>query len=169
MKGIASVNVNLDGTITVRYDRMDGQELQNGEKYEVTIEKIRKKRSLDANAYFHVLVGKLADANHISKPHCKNILLGRYGQREMQNGKAVYISVLSSIDMSEREDIHTIPVGYGKVGGKEFTHYAIVRGSHTYNTAEMATLIDGAVSEAKNVGIETIPPEELKRMLDKWK
>ena len=33
----------------------------------VEMKKYRKKRSLDANAYFHVLVGKIADALTISK------------------------------------------------------------------------------------------------------
>jgi hypothetical protein len=32
----------------------------------------------------------------------------------------------------------------------------------------MGILIDGTVSEAKNLGIETIPPDKLERMLGAW-
>ena len=45
---------------------------------------------------------------------------------------------------------------------------AFLRGSHTYNTAEMARLIDGTVDEAKALGIETLTPAELERMKSTW-
>ena len=32
----------------------------------------------------------------------------------------------------------------------------------------MATLIDGVVREAKELGIETLPPDELNRMKREW-
>lgn len=53
-------------------------ELSKLDKLDITAKKHRKKRSLDANAYFHVLVGKIADRLGISKTRCKNILIGRY-------------------------------------------------------------------------------------------
>lgn len=37
-------------------------------------------------------------------------------------------------------------------------------GSHTYNTKEMSRLIDGVVTRCKELDIETLPPDELKRM-----
>lgn len=46
----------------------------------VEMKKYRQKRSLDANAYFHVLVGKIADALTISKAKAKNVLICKYGQ-----------------------------------------------------------------------------------------
>ena len=178
MQGIGNVKsitkdfVTGKAIVSVQFDAVSQQELQalsSEVKYQFTIDKPKRKRSLDANAYFHVLVGKIADSLQISKPSCKNMLLGRYGQRELQDDKPLIISVLSTISMADREDIHTIPIGYATLQGKEFTHYAIIRGSHTYNTHEMSVLIDGTVQEAKELGIETIPPEELKRMLGKWR
>ena len=135
---------------------------------DITVKKHREKRSLSANAYFHVLVGKIADTLGISKPKAKNILLGRYGQREIIEEKPVVISVISKVDMQEREDIHCIPVGHGHVEGKEFTHWAVVRPSHTYDTREMSKLIDGTVDEAKELGIETLTPAEIERMKKAW-
>ena len=37
-----------------------------------------------------------------------------------------------------------------------------------YNTAEMAALIDGVISEAKDLGSETIPDDEFERMMDQY-
>lgn len=44
----------------------------------------------------------------------------------------------------------------------------MLRGSSTYDTAEMSALIDGLVSECKEQGIETIPPQELERMMEMY-
>mgnify|MGYP003209610849 CR=1 FL=1 len=43
------------------------------------------------------------------------------------------------------------------------------RGSHEYDTAEMAKLIDGTVSDAKELGIETMTPTQLKEIKERWK
>ena len=129
----------------------------------------QKKRSLDANAYFHVLVGKIADAITVSKAYAKNTMLGRYGQREYNESGYVTLLVRSDIPMMEREDVHTFPIGYTEIYDTEFTNYAVVRGSHTYTSKEMNYLIEGTVNEAKELGIETIPPRELERMMNAWK
>lgn len=41
----------------------------------------------------------------------------------------------------------------------------MLRGSHDYDTKEMSTLIDGVVSEAKELGIETMTPDRIKEMM----
>ena len=43
--------------------------------------------------------------------------------------------------------------------------YQVYRGSHTYDTKEMSILIGGTVQEAKDLDIETMPPDELERMM----
>ena len=160
-KFLLTLEINEASVLESQFDN-----LKTLEKLKIKIVKWTQKRSLDANAYFHVLVGKIADNRKISKALCKNILLGRYGQRETQDDKPVVISVVSEVDMMEREDIHTIAIGYGNVEGKEFTHYSVIRGSHTYDSKEMSILIDGTVNEAKDLGSETLPPEELARMME---
>lgn len=151
--------------VTMDMDIVDGLE---GE-VEITIGKPKKKRSLDANAYFHLLVGKIAEKLRMSKIHCKNIMLQRYGQYEFMDGKRLVISVDSDIDMSNREDIHCSAIGYGEVNGRKFTHYAIMKPSHLYDSKEMNALIAGTVDEAKELGIEVLTPDELERMEMKWK
>lgn len=150
------------------------QELIDLKNRNLVIDIIRQedapKRSLDANSYFHVLLGKLADKMETSRPECKNLILGRYGQREFDDdGNIIEILVPSKINMQFREDIHTVPVGYEEVNGVEMTRYQVSRGSHTLNRAEMAILINGLVEEAKEYGIETLTPDELARLNMAWK
>lgn len=159
--------IGIDGNrVTIETDFTD---VFNTPEVEITVGKAKNKRSLNANAYFHVLVSKIADKMRISKPRCKNILLSRYGQYEMHDGDLVYISVLSDIDMMEREDIHCSPVAYRELNGKQFTHYAIMKHSHDLDSYEFAKLLDGTIDEANDLGIETITPAEKERMLKEWK
>lgn len=135
----------------------------------IVVKKLRRKRSLNANAYFHLLVGKIAEKSHTSKAYAKNLLMARYGQEEIINGERYIISALSSIPMCEREDIHCKAIGYGHTNGKEFTHYCVMKPTHEYDSAEMAHLIDGTVDEAKELGIPTMTPNEIERMKQLWK
>ena len=51
------------------------ENLQNQDKLKIKAVRYTQKRSLDANAYFHVLVGKIADVLTISKAKAKNVLI----------------------------------------------------------------------------------------------
>nr|DAW67807.1 MAG TPA: NinB protein [Bacteriophage sp.] len=132
----------------------------------VEMKKYRAKRSLDANAYFHVLVGKIADTMTISKAKAKNMLICRYGQPQLLPDGSIMIYKTNAPEefMWEQEAVHAIPVRYED----KATFYKIYRGSHTYDTKEMSLLIDGTVADAKELGIETLPPTELARMKERW-
>lgn len=133
--------------------------------------KEKKKRSLDSNAYFHVLVGKLAQAQTppISKARCKNMLIADYGQEEYIDGQIVVLkSNLPPEKMCNVEYLHTSCVKISEENGKEVYFYKVYRGTHTYDTKEMAKLIDGTIQECKNVGIETATPAEIDRMQQLW-
>jgi hypothetical protein len=45
----------------------------------------------------------------------------------------------------------------------------MIKGSSEYDTKEMSRFIDGIVAEAKELGIETLPPAELETMMKAWK
>lgn len=138
----------------------------------VEVKKQSKKRSLSANAYFHVLSDKLADVMGVSKAYAKNFLLARYGQRELdEDGNVVTLAVKEGIDLMEREDIHTALIGSKLIPSESpydedeyYDVYAVIRGTHTYTSAEMNYLITGTVSEAKEQGIETMTPQEIARL-----
>lgn len=125
------------------------------------IKEHKEKRSLTANAYAWTLIGKIADALRTSKEETYLTMLKRYGQSEM-------VSVLSSIDVNGYFKYYE-PIAETTLQGKEFTHYKIFKGSSEYDSREMAVLIDGIVSEAKELDIETLPPAEVERLKEMWK
>lgn len=147
---------------------------ENPEKgfFDIEIKEHREKRSLSANAYAHVLIDKLSDKLGISKPRCKNIMLGRYGQRMyLDDENTIPAIIKSNVPVSimlEIEETHFFPCGMKKEDDQELIFYRMIRGSSTYDSKEMATFIDGIVSECKEQGIEIMPPEELERMVNAW-
>lgn len=160
-----------DITITFTVNERSGiyeefQKIKDCEKLRITAVPYREKRSLDANAYFHVLVGKIAEKLTISKAKAKNILICKYGQPQLlpDGNVMIYKSNAPVEFMLEQESIHSIPVKYLD----DATFYKIYRGSHTYDTKEMSLLIDGTVADAKELEIETITPEELRKMKERW-
>ena len=167
---LKDISKSIEGKYRVMFEVDAIDEVRGFEDKDITIKLSTKarKRSLNANAYFHVLVGKIADKMAISKAEAKNKMLGDYGQREIDENGPVMISAYSCLKLERREDMHCVPIGYAHIQGKDFTHYALVRGSHTYNTAEMSHLIEGTIQEAKELGIETLPPAEIERMMKAW-
>lgn len=130
----------------------------------------KDKRSLDSNAYFHVLCDKLRQKLGISMMRCKNQLIARYGQCEyLPSGEIVGYTTLAPPDyMLEQEMPHVWMIDTRVKNGRTWYTYRLYRGSHTYNTAEMSMLIEGTIYECKQVGIETATPDELARMAFLW-
>lgn len=132
---------------------------------DVTIKLHRNKRSLSANAYFHVLVDKLRTVLKIGFSECKNDLITAYGQIEYIEDEQVIIKTNIPADKMRKSDVlHCLLVKVTQESGKEVYFYRVYRGSHTYDSREMAQLIDGTVAEAKAQGIETLTPNELARL-----
>lgn len=139
--------------------------------YDLALHEEKKPRSLDSNAYFHVLVGKLAQALNppISKARCKNMLIADYGQEEYINDEIVVLkSNLPPEKMCGLDYLHTSCVRIAVENEKEVYFYKVFRGTHTYDSKEMAKLIEGTIQECKNVGIETATPKQLEEMQRLW-
>lgn len=166
-------SLTLDGksiNLTFEVDRSAKVEDIPDGPLKITADKLRKRRSLDANAYFHVLVGKIADTLTISKTRAKNILICRYGQMEtIDDQPLVYKTNAPPEYMAEQEYLHVLHIATKEENGSEIHFYRIFRGSHTYDSKEMSVLIDGTVQEAKDMGIETLTPRELEKMKEAWK
>lgn len=120
----------------------------------------RQKRSLNANSYAWVLINEIANRLRTSKDEVYQEMLKRYGQSKV-------ISVLSEIDISRFVKYYE-EIGKGHVEGKEFTHYRCYIGSSEYDSREMAILIDGIISEAQELGIDTLPTTAVERMKALW-
>ena len=139
--------------------------------WDIEPHKEKAKRSLNANAYFHVLVQKLAQAQTppITLARCKNMMIADYGQPEYIDGQqAIIKSNVPHEKMQEIEYLHTALVKVSEENNTLVYFYRIYRGSHTYNTEEMQKLIAGTVQECENVGIETATPNEIAKMIAQW-
>ena len=132
----------------------------------ITAKKYRKKRSLDANAYCWVLLTKIAnhpDVRSTKEEIYEQMLKKQPRVYEDEKGH-VLITVKANVDMSKIAG-HWM---FYKTNGK-FTSYFMLKGTSEYDTAEMAHFIDMVVQEAKELGIETLPPNELERMKQAWR
>ena len=146
-----------------------GAEKLREETLAVSITKWRERRSLTANAYYWVLVSKIAEAAGMSNARAHNMLLRSYGVPETIGGQLTIamLPVEAEDEILERELYHLKPTSKTKVGkdGQIFRAYILLKGSSDYDTKEMARLIDGTVEEAKMLGLETLPEEEIERMM----
>lgn len=140
----------------------------------ITAKQWRDKRSLDANSYYWVLVTKLAESLHISKPRCHNLILRRYGQNLTVDGHGAYIRIPDTEKAEETaleaSEWHIRPTSEVIEGtdGVNYRTYIMLKGSSYYDSEEMSHLIDGIIDECKSAGIETLPPDELARMLSEY-
>lgn len=127
----------------------------------LTAEKWRVKRSLSANAYYYVLLGKIAERAGETLTEAHNQTIADYGQADGNK-----ILLLDDIDWRKVEWLHLKPTPEVQVVEDNlYRAYLVMRGSHTYDTAEMSALIRGTIEDAKALGIETLTPVELEDML----
>lgn len=157
------LEVNESSTITSQYDSIKDIPV------DIEVKKHRKKRSLDANAYSWVLIGKIAKEIGSTEEDIYEEMLRSYGYPLYDdNDRPVMISLVADTPI-QNLGIHLKLIGEGHVGDKLFKHYKVIRGQSTYDTKEMSTFIDGIVYEAKELGIETLTPDELERIKAAWK
>ena len=147
-----------------------GDKADKKEIYDLSVHKDVKHRSLDSNAYFHVLCDKLRQKLGISMARCKNHLIADYGQilYLADDVPMIYKTNAPEDYMLELETIHTKCIKVAKENDKDVFFYRVYRGSSDYNTAEMAALIKGTVEECTLQGIQTATPDELAHMNALW-
>lgn len=155
--------------LSLQVDSVD--ESLMGKDLSIEIKPYKKKRSLNANSYFHVLCTRLAEANETSINEMKNLLIADYGQFKFtDDGTEIQTLYLrADVDYLKLKEPHLVPTGQEMVdGGVLYYKYYIMRGSHTYDSAEMSRLIRGASNECKEVGIQTLDDIEMERIIARW-
>lgn len=163
----------LEGNYREFYDAAD-----KDKEYSISLKRYRKTRSLDANSYFHVLCGKIAEKIGSSKIEVKNRMISLYGQPYVLDGKLDYIIVRDGLPVEKWQEIHLQPTAQTKeLNGVLYRVYINMR--HTgkndhddgYNTKEFSILIDGTLSEAREAGLtesEIMSPNEKKMLREKY-
>lgn len=141
----------------------------DGIPYEVTFKPKKANRSLDANAYLWVLCGKIASHKDIliSKTDVYRKAIQDYGVSTVMPVKDDLLEDILRWHKSEDR----IGNDYRVLGKSKFDGYTNVcffYGSSQYDTKSMAILIDGVVADAKELGIETMTPDEIERIKQEW-
>lgn len=137
-------------------------------KYVAEVKEFREKRSLDANAYAWVLIGKLSGKLELSPEE-----VYRAAIRDVGNN---YEVMPIRNDALERWKVIWQSNGLGwlceEIGPSKLDGYTNVRsfyGSSAYDRAQMSRLINIIVQDCKAQGIETMTPAELARLTEEWK
>ncbi len=135
-----------------------------GEPLSIEIKRPTKKRSLDANAYFHALVDDIAAAMRMGNEEVKrNLVLGYGTLARDADGVVIGFKLPVSVDVNT---IYDYAKSFKTVeeGGKSFHCYLVYKRTRDMPSNEFSRLLDGAISEAKELGIDTATPAEIARM-----
>lgn len=143
------------------YDELNGKDL------DIELKIPREKRSLDANAYAWVLIGKLADKTRQAPDDI-------YREAVRDVGGNYFVLPIRADALEEWKRIWNA----GKIGRmvddlgeSKSPGYVNTRnfyGSSEFDRVQMSRLIDLLIEEAKEQGIETKTPEELERLKSLW-
>lgn len=134
--------------------------------YTAEIKEYRKKRSLDANAYFWQLCGQLAEALNRKKEDLYRDYIKDYGI--FRDFTLTEAEAKTLCYMWERHGTGWVTE---RVDFAEDGNRVVIRayyGSSVYNTRQMSRLIDNVVQDCHAVGIETLTPLELERLKEEW-
>jgi len=143
-------------------------EMKPDKPYELVIKPHKAKRSLDANAYFWVLVGKLSAVLNVPPKEIYQELIKGVGDNyTVVPIKTEAVDDWLTIWGNKGEGWICDNLGKSKLDG--FTNIRCFYGSSVYNSSQMNRLINLTVDECKRQGIATETPEEIKRLLDMWK
>lgn len=128
---------------------------------EYEIKPHKEKRSLNANAYFHSLVNKLARYHSWSDEEMKIKMVLDYGTLAEKDGELFEIRVPQDFDIK-----YVYP--YAKFDRTEdwLDCYFLYKRTHELNTHEFYELLCGVVQECKDVGIPTKEDYEIQKMIE---
>lgn len=170
---LSGLTLNRDGTqnitVTVNADFAREYDELKEKQIEVTIKKASLRRSQDANNFLWHLCSEIAQrSSKYSKDGKEDVY------REAIRAKGVYEPLMIRKDAVDRFVSRWREKGSGwfaDVIDEYKSQYKIVHayyGSSTYTAAEMSRIIDYVVLTAEDLGIPTITPKELEKLLGKW-
>ena len=164
---LTGFSLNRDGTqnvtVTVAADFAETFDELKDSEITVEIKKARKKRSLDANAYAWVLIDKIAEKTGVRKTEVYRNAIKEIG------GVSDAVCVVNKAVDRLREGWESNGVGWqtetmpSKIDG--CTNVILYYGSSTYDSKQMASLIDLLIQDAEQLGIPTITPQEEARLI----
>ena len=135
--------------------------------YDLTVKEHRKKRSLDANAYAWVLIGKLADAMRIPPTVVYNNAIQNIGGNyEIIPIRDEAVEKFKEVWTKQGLGWPCVDMGPSKIQG--YRNLRAYYGSSTYDTRQMSQLIEALIQDCKALDIETLSEEKLSAMMGGW-
>lgn len=121
---------------------------------DLEIKKHREKRSLTANAYAWKLMSKIGKAvtPPIPNEEVYEMMLRQYAPVQI-------VFVPKEVDLKEY-----VPHCEEWAESADMVYWKVYKGSSEYDSKEMSVFIEGIKAEAEQLGIETLPPDELRRL-----
>lgn len=143
--------------------------VKTGEEYDITIKK-KGKRSLNANNYHWSLCEQIAKVLKTSKYEVHNQLMIDYGTDWLDaKGQPTYVLMKDDDRYLRKETEHYRPTdAVEDRKGTLYRWFVLLLPSHLMDSKQMSELIDGTVSEAQELGIDTRTPDEIARMKSLW-
>ena len=136
--------------------------------YDLEIKEHRKKRSLDANAYAWVLINKIADALRITPIEIyRQAIQNIGGNYEILPVKAEAAEHFKQCWEAQGLGWPCVDMGKSKLDG--YRNLRAYYGSSTYDTRQMAQLIDNLVQDCRALDIEVKSEEEIASIMGAWK
>ena len=127
----------------------------------------RQKRSLDANAYLWALCGEIANKIGSTRKEVYKDAIREAGVSELHLVRDYAVDELLS--RWRRMGLgYAAETAYKSKKNPGSTAVILYYGSSSYDTKEMSHLIDYVVDEAKELGIETMTPDEIAGMKAAW-
>lgn len=123
-------------------------------RYEV--KQVRRHRSLTQNAYYWVMLNKLARKLGMPDSEVHKNMLREYGTCDV-------FSVLDEVPLEGYFRYYDV-IGIGRLNGRMFKHVKVYKGSSLMNSKEFSHLIDGMRQECVQQGIDVATPEEIAAM-----
>lgn len=136
--------------------------------YDADLKVHREKRSLDANAYAWVLMGRLSAKLNIPTAEVYRQYIREIGDNFeivpiRDDAKGTWIKNWQSRGIGWICD----DLGHGKIDG--YNNIVCYFGSSAYDTKQMSCLIELIVQDCKAQGIETLPTDKLDAMKLDWR
>lgn len=155
-----TVELELEGNQCAEFEKYQGKHI------DIALKQYRKKRSLNANSYAWLLIGKLSEV--LDKPSV-----------EIYREYIKTIGVYRDIDIAQEAEptVSKVWCAYGlgwlteKVdfaSAKDNVTLRLFYGSSVYNTKQMSMLIDCIAQDCKALDIETQTPQQIADMVSLW-
>lgn len=170
---VSDIN-KIEFTLTVDRNFQNIQKLNDlaqvvakGKELKVDLKQYRKRRSLDANSYSWILCDKIAKVIGNTKEFVYQEAIKAVGEFEIVPIKDEAVERWQKNWESKGLGWQSEVMGDSKIKG--YTNTINYFGSSTYNSLEFSKLLEEIIFQAKELGIETMTPDEQAELMATYK